>query len=37
MFSVQMKSYLVLEQFISYLNDTTDLAGTEDHRVLNIT
>jgi hypothetical protein len=35
MFSFQMKSDLVLEHLISYLNDTTNLTGAGGQHVLN--
>jgi hypothetical protein len=37
MFLFQMKSDIVLERLISYLNDTTNSAGTEANNVLNVT
>jgi hypothetical protein len=36
MFLSQMKSDIVLERLISYLNDTTNTAGTEAYTVLNV-
>jgi len=37
MFLFRMKSDIVLERWISYLNDTTNTAATEAYCVLNVT